>query len=121
MDFDGKSERRREERLPVSGDIEISFNDPNPVNVRAALVEVSERGFRASHDSRALTPGLEVEFVRSGASGRARVIWTHVLDGRCVSGFLVLPADEKFVEESPPLRVCVKSRPTGETACPTVL
>jgi hypothetical protein len=93
MDTNPKSERRREERLPRSGAIQIAFEDPNPVTVKAELIEVSERGFRAAHDSKLLAPGLEVEYRGSGGSGRARVIWTHVLDERCVSGFLVLPVD----------------------------
>jgi hypothetical protein len=90
MDFNGQSERRSEERSPTSGAIDIAFADPNPMTVKAELIEVSERGFRASHDSRLLTVGLEVRYWRSGSSGRARVIWTHVLGGRCVSGFLIL-------------------------------
>jgi len=83
-------DRRQEERLPLSGWIELSFDDPTPVTVEAELIETSERGFRAAHRSSALTPGLEVHFSRTSASGRARVIWTHVLEGRQVSGFLVL-------------------------------
>jgi hypothetical protein len=90
MDYNGNSERRSEGRSPQSGAIEISFADPNPMTVSAELIEVSERGFRALHDSRLLTVGLEVRYTRSGSSGMARVIWTHVLDGRCVSGFLIL-------------------------------
>ena len=93
MDINGESERRREERLPRSGAIQIAFEDPNPMTVEAELIEVSERGFRAAHDSRLLTPGLEVQYRRIGGTGRARVIWTHVLDERCVSGFLILPVD----------------------------
>jgi hypothetical protein len=93
METNGKADRRREERLPQSGDVHISFEDPNPVTVRAELIEVSDRGFRAAHDSKLLAPGLEVHYARTGASGRARVIWTHVLDGRSVSGFLILPVE----------------------------
>ena len=93
MDTDRDADRRREERLPRSGAVEISFVDPNPVTVVAELIEVSERGFRAAHESKLLAPGLEVQYGRIGATGRARVIWTHVLDGRCVSGFLVLPVE----------------------------
>jgi hypothetical protein len=88
----GNPDRRRAERLPQSGAVEISFDDPNPVLVHGELIEVSELGFRAAHDSKALAPGMEVDYVRTGLSGRARVIWTHVLDGKCVSGFLILPA-----------------------------
>jgi hypothetical protein len=87
-------ERRVEKRWTQSGLIEISFADPAPVNVRAELFEMSGRGFRAAHDTKALAAGLEVEYKSSHASGRARVIWTHVLEGRCVSGFLTLPASE---------------------------
>lgn len=93
MDSGGNIDRRREERSPLSGAIDISFADPNPITVKAELIEVSARGFRASHDSRLLTPGLEVLYARSGSVGRARVMWTHVLDGRCVSGFLILPVE----------------------------
>lgn len=86
------SERRQEARLAQSGTIEISFEDPTPLTVRAELIEVSARGFRAAHDAKALAPGVEVDYRGDSSSGRARVIWTHVLDGRCVSGFLVLPS-----------------------------
>jgi hypothetical protein len=86
------SDRRKEERSPQSGAIEISFEDPVPVTVRAELLEVSARGFRAAHNEKALAPGLEVDYKSASSSGRARVIWTHVLEGRCVSGFLLLPS-----------------------------
>jgi hypothetical protein len=94
MEMNRNPERRQEKRWPQSGAIEISFADPTPVTVRAELIEASARGFRAAHDTKALAAGLEVEFRSSHASGRARVIWTHVLEGRCVSGFLTLPASE---------------------------
>lgn len=92
MDFKGNSDRRQEQRLRQSGAIEILFEDPGPITVRAELIEVSSRGFRAAHDAKALAPGLEVDYTSTGSSGRARVIWTHVLEGRCVSGFLMLPS-----------------------------
>jgi hypothetical protein len=85
MDLD----RRQYERSPFSGIVELSFADPNPVVVEAELIETSDRGFRATHDSNAIAPGLEVRYSRTGASGLARVIWTHVLGARRVSGFLV--------------------------------
>jgi hypothetical protein len=37
-----------------------------------------------------LGPGVEVEYQRANVSGRARVIWTHILEGHSVSGFLIL-------------------------------
>jgi len=88
------TDRRKEGRSPHAGAIEISFEDPNPITVRGELTETSERGFRATHDSKALAPGLEVHYERSSSSGRGRVIWTHVLEGRCVSGFLILSSSQ---------------------------
>jgi len=90
MESNSNPERRQEPRSPQSGAIRISFDDPNPITVEAALIEVSGRGFRAEHDSRLLVPGLEVHYAGDGMRGRARVIWSHVLEGRCVSGFLIL-------------------------------
>ena len=90
MDFNRQPDRRQEERSRRSGVIEILFEDPNPVTVKADLMEVSTRGFRAAHDANQLTPGLEVHYSGTSSSGRARVIWTHVLGGRIVSGFLIL-------------------------------
>lgn len=90
MDLPRSPDRRQEKRLPQSGPVEIAFEDPARVTIRAELIEVSGRGFRAAHDTKALTPGLEVDYTSAGSSGRARVIWTHVLAGRCVSGFLIL-------------------------------
>jgi hypothetical protein len=90
MDSNRNPERRTEERSPQSGSIEISFEDPGPVTVRAELLEASARGFRAAHDEKSLAPGLEVDYRSASSSGRARVMWTHVLEGRCVSGFLLL-------------------------------
>jgi hypothetical protein len=83
-------ERRTEERSPQSGAIRILFDDPHPIAVEAELTEVSDHGFRATHDSRGLAPGLVVEYTRGATAGVARVIWTHVQDSRCVSGFLIL-------------------------------
>jgi hypothetical protein len=82
-------ERRKEQRLPESGPIEIRFEDPTAVTVEGTLVETSSRGFRVAHNSKALTPGLEVTFSRADLAGSARVIWTHVLEGRRVSGFVL--------------------------------
>jgi hypothetical protein len=83
-------ERRQQERSPQSGAIELSFEDPNPVKVTAELIEISGNGFRAAHNAKGLAPGLIVHYVRGVNSGKARVIWTHVLEGRCISGFLIL-------------------------------
>jgi len=84
------AERRRLPRIAAEGTVEILFDDPLPVTVHAELVDVSDSGLRASHDSKRLVPGLIVRLNRNAESRRARVIWTHVQDGRRLSGFLLL-------------------------------
>ncbi|MGA7234630.1 MAG: hypothetical protein WBY44_03050 [Bryobacteraceae bacterium] len=88
-------DRRVAVRTPADGAVEISFDFPVPTVIAAELVETSETGFRAVHDSKALEAGLEVCYQRPDAAGRARVIWTHVLNGRRVSGFMVLVATQE--------------------------
>jgi len=84
-------DRRVHSRSATSGQISISFEDAIPYTIQATLVESSAGGFRAEHDSSALVPGLNVRYHRSGSAGNARVVWTHVQDGRRMSGFLLLP------------------------------
>jgi len=83
-------ERRRAPRVPVFERVEILFDDPMPTTVEVELNETSESGFRVSHDSQRLLPGLDVLLRRDGAVYQARVIWTHILEGRRVSGCLLL-------------------------------
>ena len=84
------SERRRATRVPAIGRVEISFEDPASVIVEAELVERSATGFRIAHGSKELIPGLEVRLHRGRVTQRARVVWTHLLDGRRVSGCVLL-------------------------------
>jgi hypothetical protein len=83
-------ERRLAERLPASGRVEISFEDPTLVTVDADLLETSATGFRVAHDSKELISGLNVLLRRENVTSRARVVWTHLLNGRRVSGCVVL-------------------------------
>jgi hypothetical protein len=94
MDSNPHVDRRAEQRSPKSGAIRISFEDPNLIVIEAQLIEVSEKGFRASHDSRLLVPGLKVRYQDGDSIGQARAIWTQVSEGRYVSGFLILPSSE---------------------------
>lgn len=88
-------ERRKVPRTPSSGRVEIMLIDPAPQRVEAELIEISSMGFRAAHDSSTLEPGLEVLCKCEGAEAvRARVIWTHLLGGRRVSGFLLVGAKD---------------------------
>jgi hypothetical protein len=83
-------ERRATARTAAEGALKISFQNPAPATIEAEWIESSATGFRAAHSSKALEPGLEVSYASPRGSGRARVIWTHVLDRHRVSGFLLL-------------------------------
>ena len=85
-------DRRRAVRSPESGRVKIWFENPARVEIEADWVEASATGFRLAHDSNALEPGLEISYESDGRRGRARVVWTHVLEGRRVSGFVGLMA-----------------------------
>lgn len=83
-------DRRTAPRQTTSGRVELIFENPTPMTVDAELMETSATGFRALHASSALEPGVEVEYRRSGAAGRARVVWTQITPDRRVSGFVTL-------------------------------
>jgi hypothetical protein len=83
-------DRRIAPRQAASGLVELIFENPTPMAVAAELVETSATGFRALHASSALEPGVEVEYRRPGAAGRARVVWTQVTQDRRISGFVTL-------------------------------
>jgi hypothetical protein len=83
-------ERRVAPRQATSGRVELIFENPTPMVVAAELVDTSATGFRALHASSELEPGVEVEYRRSGAAGRARVVWTQITRDARVSGFVTL-------------------------------
>jgi hypothetical protein len=83
-------DRRTAPRQATSGRVELIFENPTPMAIAAELVETSATGFRALHASSALEPGVEVEYRRSGAAGRARVVWTQITQDTRVSGFVTL-------------------------------
>jgi hypothetical protein len=84
------AERRRFSRSPKSERVEVTFGDPTLITVEAELVEISARGFRIMHESKELTSGLEIRLRRDEVVSRARIVWTHLLNGRRVSGCVVL-------------------------------
>lgn len=83
-------DRRRAPRTPASGPVEVIFQAPMAVKVSADLIESRATGFRIAHNVRDLVAGTEVSYRHAAGSGRARVVWTHVLEDRCVSGLLQL-------------------------------
>lgn len=81
-------ERRRSPRREASGTVEVSFASPSgTVVVTAQLLDTSATGFRIAHQAQDLEPGLEFRLKQAGEAVRAaRVIWTQILNGDCVSG-----------------------------------
>ncbi|HUA82308.1 MAG TPA: hypothetical protein VMB85_00505 [Bryobacteraceae bacterium] len=86
-------DRRAFPRAAASGAVEITIELPVPAVVQVELIESSRCGFRAVHDSNLLEPGLTVNYKGKSSSGQARIIWTHILQGRRVSGFVTAPDD----------------------------
>jgi hypothetical protein len=84
------AERRRFTRFPRSELVQISFENPTLVTVEAELVEMSATGFRIAHESRELISGMDVSLRRDKVSNRARVVWSHLLNGRRVAGCVLL-------------------------------
>jgi len=83
-------DRRLAARVPQTGRVSLSIEGPARVKIEAELIEASAHGFRVSHASRELVPGVVVEYSGAHGSGSARVVWTHVLAGSYVSGLMVL-------------------------------
>ncbi len=84
------AERRRTPRAAAAGAVKLAFHDPFHVVVMGELVDRNEGGFRVKHDSKRLAAGVEVQYSFRGQAGRARVVWTHVLEGQRVSGLVIL-------------------------------
>jgi len=84
-------ERRAQARRPAKGEIKLR---PEGLagTITGRLIDVSSSGFRAHHGCRPLASGNLVEFEYGSAKGRARVIWTQILEDNVESGFLILPA-----------------------------
>lgn len=83
-------EKRREQRRQASGMVRIRFSDPQPREIAGRLLDVSENGFRMTHDFRSLPAGQVVEFSHVEARGRARVIWNRIVEQSVETGFLVV-------------------------------
>jgi hypothetical protein len=86
------AEQRREARRPGSGAVRIAFADPVPLEIEGRLVDVSDHGFRMSHQCPELATGQVVEFRHVEGKGQARVVWNRISPERIESGFLVLSA-----------------------------
>jgi hypothetical protein len=83
------SEKRREVRRPVAGTVRVRCSNPEPLEIRGQLIDVSPSGFRMAHDCLSLAPGQMVEYSRVEATGKAQVMWNRILEDRVETGFFV--------------------------------
>ncbi len=83
-------DRRLGERVSAGGAVILALENPEPLEIRGHLKDVSREGFRAIHHYAALCTGQQVQFQHASASGLAEVIWNRILGDRVESGFLVL-------------------------------
>jgi hypothetical protein len=83
------AEKRRELRRPAYGMVHLKVGDPAQ-EIVGRLLDVSDSGFRMSHDYMPLGAGQVVEFRHSHATGQARVVWNRIQADRAETGFLLL-------------------------------
>lgn len=83
------AEQRRETRRRGRGNVLVRPESPGSRDIQGRLVDVSASGFRMAHHCSALTAGQYVTFAHVEARGRARVVWTRILDDSAESGFVV--------------------------------
>ncbi len=84
------AEQRREIRRRGHGNVLVRPESAGLRDIQGRLVDVSASGFRMAHDCSGLTAGQYVTFAHVEARGRARVVWTRILDNSVESGFLVV-------------------------------
>ena len=82
-------ERRREQRLPASGPVELWIERPEGGNVVGELVDISPSGFRIRHSDLSIRTGMRVRYSHSAGSGAALVAWTRVVGQQVESGFYI--------------------------------
>ena len=83
------AEQRRETRRQGHGNVLVRPESPGSRDVQGRLVDVSTCGFRMAHQCSGLTAGQYVTFAHVEARGRARVVWTRILDNSVESGFVI--------------------------------
>jgi hypothetical protein len=83
------AEQRRETRRQGHGNVLVRPESPGSRDIQGRMVDVSGSGFRMAHDCSALTAGQYVTFAHVEARGRARVVWTRILEDSVESGFVV--------------------------------
>ncbi len=80
-------ESRVESRVVCQGAVRLFAAG---VEVPGRMLDVSERGFRASHECPDFAPGMEIRFQHQFFVGMARVVWTREVGAEVQSGFQIL-------------------------------
>ena len=66
------------------------MDEPARVDLDGLLLDISESGFRATHQCPTLELGQEARFAHPWGSGRARVVWNCILPDHVETGFWIL-------------------------------
>jgi hypothetical protein len=82
-------DQRQETREPAQGAVWFVPESAGAL-VLGCLMDISPRGFRASHTHKALSTGQHVRFRHAHGEGQALVVWNRILARNVESGFLVL-------------------------------
>jgi hypothetical protein len=82
-------DRRSEPRVSARSEILLLVETPQPLQVRARLIDQSDSGFRAAHMYPALASGQLLRCRLDGAEVTVRVIWNRILEEQMESGFRI--------------------------------
>lgn len=80
------TDRRREERQPTEGSVQLEVDAPLPRSIAGTLVDVSPSGLRVRHGDMSLATGQRVRYSHAAGAGTAVVMWTRVFEGAVESG-----------------------------------
>src|SRR5947209_1605835 len=83
-------DHRKEKRERIGGEVWLSPEGGEPIEIAAALQDCSAHGFRAKHNHPNLLNGRKVRFRGSIGQGIAVVMWNRIIDGHSESGFLIV-------------------------------
>ena len=84
------AERRQSPRLLCEGPVRLSLECSMTAPTVGELMDISEEGFRASHEGLTLRSGDYVTFETAERTGIARVVWTRASGKQRESGFRVV-------------------------------
>lgn len=82
-------ERRRSSRSLCGGELLLYSGSDRDVPIRGLLCDISDEGFRATHDNVQLSAGQLVRFQHAHGEGTATLIWTRIVGKKAESGFFV--------------------------------